>query len=265
MGNISFKKYEKTIKEYAEMIEELLDEWAWDSDDALYKKALMALTYLKKELYPDKLEYISIEEILANKDANTKNQLDDFLASLLIRYPIQFCTHRIEWYQNENLLGSNSRYTEVFEDPRLPHYYIFHVDLFQDFKLIHKSTGTLIGFRWHDLCPSSEENIINGRHLNGKLADYDFCSTYIDITNTDLETQAKAIINKDKSIYEELIIPTGTNVEYHYSPCKNKTDFEFNQKIISMVKSNYCCGLKLSDYDGSKTGVEDNISDNLPF
>ena len=266
MNNLNFKLYEKTISEYGQMIDQLLNDWAWESDNPVYQNTIANLKELKTEVYPDRSGRIEIEVLLANNDAQYHNKLNDILKALIIRFHYKFSSHRIEWYKNEDFLGSESYYTNIYEDTRLPNYYILHDDLSQDYKLIYKSNGKLINFRWHDLCPSYEKYVINGRHFGGRLADFDFCSTKIDLSKADFELHATATISNDKSIYENLILPFGTNVDYQYIPCKNDLDFFFSRKIISMLRdSNYGC-LKLSNGKSPENEYKNkDIIDNLPF
>lgn len=263
MKNIFFKKYEKSIQDYGKLLDHIMNEWAWESEDPLYETAFSLYRALKKDIYPNRKEDVDIEEILTNAQALTNIHLSNLIITCIKNFPLEFRTHKIEWWKDNTCLGSESEYTDIFEDARLPHYYILHIDLFQRYKLLHKETGKLLNFTFHDLCPSADNSVINGRHMNGALANYDFCSTHIDWSNEDVEDTAKAVVNQKLEIFQDLIIPTSTNVSYFYIPCINNIDFQFNQNILNKVKGNYFGNLELSN-NKSENEADENF-DNLPF
>ena len=269
MKNIIFKKYEKSILDYGRMLDQIMDEWAWDSEDLMYETAFSYYRALKNDICPNRKEDVDIEEILTNELALNNINLSNLIITCIKNFPLKFRTHKIEWWDGNTCLGDEFEYTDIYEDERMPYFYILHIEPFQSYKLLHKETGRLLNFTFHDLCPSDDNSIINGRHMNGDLANYDFCSTFIDWSNQDLEGTAKVVTNDNKEFFQNLILPTSTNVPYLYMPCSNYIDFQFSHNIMNLVKSNYFGNLK-PGIDNSKksnishNGIDENF-ENLPF
>jgi len=266
MRNIIFKKYQKTIQDYGTMLDQIMSKWAWDSEDSMYETAFSYYRALKNDIYPNKKEDIDIEEILTNELALNNTSLSNLIITCIKNFPLEFRTHKIEWWDGNTCLGSESYYTDIYEDERLPYYYILHIDLFQSYKLLHKETGKLLNFTFHDLCPSDDNSILNGRHMSGDLSNYDFCSTLVDWSNDDIEGTVKVLANKNKEIFQNLILPTSTNVPYSYIPCTNNIDFQFSHNVMNLVKSNYFGNLQLSsnNLNISQNDIDENFN-NLPF
>jgi hypothetical protein len=269
MKNIIFKKYEKSRQDYGKMLDQIMSEWAWDSEDPMYETAFNYYRALKNDICPNRKEDVDIEEILTNELALNNINLSNLIITCLNNFPFKFRTYKIEWWKDDNCLGSESEYTDIYEDARLPYYYILHIDLFQSYKLLHKETGKLLNFTFHDLCPSDDNTILNGRHMHGDLSNYDFCSTLIDWSNDDIEGAAKVVANKNKEIFQNLILPTSTNVPYFYKPCANNIDFQFSHNIMNLVKKNYFGDLQLSIDNSKKSNISQNDIDknvdHLPF
>ena len=151
-------------------------------------------------------EDINIEEILTNELALNNTNLSNLIITCIKNFPLEFRTHKIEWWDGNTCLGSESYYTDIYEDERLPYYYILHIDLFQSYKLLHKETGKLLNFTFHDLCPSDDNSILNGRYMSGDLSNYDFCSTLVDWSNDDIEGTVKVLANKNKEIFQTPVL-----------------------------------------------------------
>lgn len=269
MKNIIFKKYEKSIQDYGKLLDYIMCEWAWESEDPLYDTAFNFYRALKNDIYPNRKEDVDIEEILTNAQALNNVNLSNLIITCIKNFPLEFSTYKIEWWKDNTCLGIETEYTDIYEDARLPHYYILHVDPFQRYKLLHKETGKLLNFTFHDLCPSAVNTIINGRHMCGALANYDFCSTYVDWSSEDVEGTAKVVPNQKQEIFQDLILPTSTNVSYFYIPCSNNMDFQFSQGILNKVKDNYLGNLKLTMNKSENSNFSENEIDknfdHLPF
>lgn len=266
MKNVIFKKYEKPIQDYGKMLDQIMSQWAWDSENLMYEDAFSYYRALKNDIFPNRKEDIDIEEILTNELSLNNINLSNLIITCIKNFPLQFRTHKIEWWDGNTCLGCESEYTDIYEDERLPYFYILHTELFQSYKLLHKVSGRLLNFTFHDLCPSDDNSIINGRHMNGDLANYDFCATHIDWSNENIEGTAKVVTNDNKEIFQNLILPTSTNVSYFYIPCPNNIDFQFSYNIMNLIQSNYFGNLQLStsNSNDSQNGI-DQIFDNLPF
>ena len=248
------------------MLDQIMDEWAWESEDPMYEIAFGYYRALQSDIYPNRQHDIDLEEIFKNDLALNNLNLSNLIITCINNFPSKFSTHKIEWWIESTCLGSESVYTDIFEDARLPYYYILHIEPFQSYKLLNKETGRLLDFTFHDLCPSADNSILNGRHMNGVLANYDFCSILIDYSNDNIEGSAKVVTNETKEIFQNLILPTSTNVPYFYIPCKNNIDFQFSHNIKNLVKKNYFGNLQLSINNSKKlqNDIDENF-ENLPF
>ncbi|MFM7683571.1 MAG: hypothetical protein ACKO7P_12640 [Bacteroidota bacterium] len=265
MQPLSFRKYEKSISEYATMIDNMLEDWAWEAESPMYQKALFYKNRLSEKLYPERATTCTIKELISHELAWVGVDLPNLLTLLIKEYPFHFSPFILEWYLKDSKIGETDVRTCVYEDPRMPFYYILHVDLFQDYMLLHKGTGRLLDLRWHDICPSPTPSIINGRLLTKQFADFDFCSLKIDDHTFGIEPSVSIINIEEVKLYDQLIIPTDTNVDYIYIPCKREDDFYFNQKIVGMLKSNYNGCLKVREDNNSDNTIVTDDFDDLPF
>ena len=99
MENLLFKKFEKSIQDYGKMLDEIMSDWAWESEVPMYETAFGYYRALKNDIYPNRNEDVDIEEILTNESALNNVNLSNLIITCIKNFPLEFSTHKIEWWQ----------------------------------------------------------------------------------------------------------------------------------------------------------------------
>jgi hypothetical protein len=250
---LTIKKQEKTITDFAIEIDDILDSCLRETSNQTNKQIISIFNIIEKEITSQSNLILTTEEILKIALESQSQELNKLLDLLAQNFPLQLSSHKIKWFKSKTQVGEIASYNHVFEDDRIPHYYILHLDFIQNYQLLHKKKGIILPLYWHDVCPSNNESIVHGRVNQGMYENFDFCSLHFDYTKPVTDYSAQLIENKNLSVYDEIIFPKKTNVEHFYIPCQKNVDQLLLEKIIEKTdkyrfgNNNYSTGDNTDD------------------
>jgi hypothetical protein len=199
----------------------------------------------------------------------------DRILRLFVRNVDVIRFERLEFCKDGSFVDYNVRYTDIWSDDRLPHYYIIHHEPEQAYLLLDKYNGTLLPWRFHQVCASDDRQLVIGEHWDGKFRDYGLCA--IRITNPpDKHIPNSNDINAEIVPFHQImpgadieqlpvIFPFGTNVPFHYTPLKEVEDIMFMSRLRRLMQNDHEDEDK-DDEDPSTGSVDVSAEDvDLPF
>jgi hypothetical protein len=247
-----FKKIEKTRKDYGILFTYLLEKHffrGYFNSESNFENCINSVNDYNLEFNNGNL--IPLEELLLNDHfLNTDNY------NVLIRNLVEGLSyipmHNLTWEIDNQLIGDNFFFDNIFEHTDLPHYYILHNDTpASTFRLINKVTGKLFPYRMFEVLPSKLLNIINGRFDEEDFDEYVHYSLEFEI-----EESSENFINNNKTVIKDLIkipkseyaycinidimssiYPEGTNIHFEKVPLEYHKDIEFRDNLMAMINS----------------------------
>jgi hypothetical protein len=185
---------------------------------------------------------------------------------------------RLEFWKDGQCVDHNVRYIDIWEDDLLPHYFILHNEPRQAYLLLDRESGSLLPWRFHVLCPSSDKNIIIGEHLDEPFDNRGICA--IRLRDRGLEDDmVDGRTTADPVPFETLmpgispddlpfIFPFGTNVPHLYIPLRSVQDIMFRHRMQELMNADDLDDPEESPDEEASNKYKDQPSvedDGLPF
>ena len=185
---------------------------------------------------------------------------------------------RLEFWKDGRCLDYNFRFTDIWEDDRLPHYFIIYNEPHQSYYLLDKHNANLLPWRLHVICPSDDKNIIIGEHFDEPFDSLGICAIRLrdQVPETD---QTNPRISADAVPFETLmpgmspdelpfVFPFGTNLPHLYIPLRSIQDILFRHRMQELMNADHLEETdenpdddELHKYKDVKSGEDDG----LPF
>ena len=247
-----FIKTEKTRKDYGILFTYLLEKHffrGYFNNESNFENCINSVNDYNLEFNNGNL--IPLEELLLNDHfLNTDNY------NVLIRNLVEGLSyipmHNLTWEIDNQLIGDNFLYDNIFQHSELPYYYIMHKNShFSSFVLINKITGKYFPYKMFEVLPSKLSNIINGKFDQEDFDEYVYYSLEFEI-----DESGENVINNKKTIIKDLIkipeseyancinidimssiIPEGTNIHFEKVPLVNHKDIEFRDNLLALMNN----------------------------
>jgi hypothetical protein len=247
-----FIKTEKTRKDYGILFSYLLEKHffrGYFNNESNFENCINSVNDYNLEFNNGNL--IPLEELLLNDHfLNTDNY------NVLIRNLVEGLSyipmHNLTWEIDNQLIGDNFLYDNIFQHSELPYYYIMHKNShFSSFVLINKITGKYFPYKMFEVLPSKLSNIINGKFDQEDFDEYVYYSLEFEI-----DESGENVINNKKTIIKDLIkipeseyancinidimssiIPEGTNIHFEKVPLVNHKDIEFRDNLLALMNN----------------------------
>lgn len=250
---IHFKKKEKTRLDFGQMMDYFLEkDWCngyFMNDEAAIKCIEIINNFCDvNNIANDKQ---SLESLL-QQDLFFRSSDCDQLLKIFVENCFHFPFYTIECYNEDKQCFSNYFFDEVFEDSRLPFYYILHKDdqigEGASYLLVNKKTGRLHTFEMNSIIPSDNLHILYGRFDLPNLDRNSYYKIVFDLMEKGVEINEKSFvaveINNLISIPEELsrwtdlsfftITPNTTNIDCAIIPVEQSEDIELREKLLKL-------------------------------
>jgi hypothetical protein len=152
---------------------------------------------------------------------------------------------RLEWWTDGRFIDYNFRYINIWEDERIPHYYILHDEPYQAYLLLDKEAGRMLPYRFHVLCPMDDREIIIGEHLDEPFSAFGICAIRLRAPKGH-EDDVPDRPGADHIPFESVkpgqspddmtcIYPLGTNVPHLYIPLRFGEDIMFRHRMQELI------------------------------
>jgi hypothetical protein len=213
-----------------------------DLDDA-FRIHDEVVDYLKCKDLPEH-PFPGFEQLLKDEEFLHSDHADRILKRF-VRNVDALQIDRLEYWKDEHFIDYNFRYINIWEDDRLPHYYILHDEPYQSYLLLDRESGRLLPYRFHLICPSDDRNIIIGEHLDDPFSNLGICA----IRLRDADGSASDALDRPKADHIPfesvkpgqspddmlLIFPMGTNVPHQYIPLRSVEDIMFRHRMRELI------------------------------
>jgi hypothetical protein len=247
-----FKKIDNTRKDYGFLFDYLLEKHffkGYFNNESNFENCINCINDYNLEFNNGNL--IPLEVLFLNDHfLNTDNY------NVLIRNLVEGLScipmHNLTWEIDNELIGDNFLYDNIFQHSDLPHYYIMHNNShFASFVLINKITGKYFPYKMFEVLPSKLSNIINGKFDQEDFDKYVHYSLEFEI-----EESGEKVINNKKTVINDLIkipeseyaycinidimssiYPEGTNIHFEKVPLENHKDIEFRNNLMALMNN----------------------------
>ena len=213
-----------------------------DLDDA-FRIHDEVVDYLKLKDLPQH-PFPAFEQLLTDSEF-LHSEHGDRILKLFVRNVDALQIDRLEWWKDGQFVDYNFRYVNIWEDERIPHYYILHDEPNQVYLLLDKESGRMLNYRFYLICPSEDRNIIIGEHLDDPFSNLGICAIRLRESEGS-EPNAFDRPKADHIPFESvrpgqspddmfLIYPLGTNVPHLYVPLRSVEDIMFRHRMHELI------------------------------
>ena len=250
---IHFKKKEKTRADFGQMMDYFLEK-DWLHGYFINKEIVTHCGNIIKGFCD--ANNIAKEKSFLRLLLNQESFLQSKDCDLLLKSVAENCYHlpfyTIECYNDDVLCFSNYYFDEIYEDAKLPYYYIlYRNDYFGEGRscfLINKNTGKLHSFEMNSIIPSENLNILFGQFNFSNLDRERHYKIIFDLMENGVEINEKSFVAVEIinliDIPEELskwtdlsfftIAPNSTNIDCTIIPVEQSDDIEFREKLLEL-------------------------------
>ena len=249
---IKFLKREKSRNDFGVMFDRFIEkDWSrgYFKNESYVDQCLGIIKKNIKEIDGNCYDVVELKDLFLDKkfvESSYCNELLESFAKGLFILPVD----SIEWYLNNDLIGENYIWSEIYESEHLPYYFILNCgNASWPLLLVNKSSGSIVDVLVSELLPSNKLNILFGRFNNldlnsekyyqltftsdnfGKIIEESNCYKLIeDIILLPNEFSSYLYLGFSSPIY-----PYGTNINFDIQTLSDREDINFRNKLIEIM------------------------------